>query len=110
MGKYNPQSEVFWQKLGLDSADVKRIYETHCIRHSNSFMPKETLSDRGPGGGGWILVNKFLQVTTTEKQTWANGTVFAVGDCNMFVDMAAGRSQEDAQEVIPPVPKTGYPA
>merc|ERR1711871_1067372 len=30
---------------------------------SNFFMPKETLSDKGPGGGGWIHFNKYLQVT-----------------------------------------------
>jgi len=26
-------------------------------------MPSETLSDKGPGGGGWIYINKQLQVT-----------------------------------------------
>eukprot|EP00929_Paragymnodinium_shiwhaense_P118143 TRINITY_DN8987_c2_g1_i1.p1 TRINITY_DN8987_c2_g1~~TRINITY_DN8987_c2_g1_i1.p1 ORF type:complete len:504 (+),score=99.58 TRINITY_DN8987_c2_g1_i1:120-1631(+) len=109
MVKFDAASQKFWQKVGL-AEGAQRTYDLSGVRHSNTFMPKDTLSDRGPGGGGWILVNKFLQVTTKEKQPWANGTVFAVGDCNMFVDMATGRSKQDAQEVIPPVPKTGYPA
>ena len=32
------------------------------IKASNYFMPKATLSDKGPGGGGWIYINKKLQV------------------------------------------------
>ena len=31
------------------------------VKASNYFMPAETLSDKGPGGGGWIHFNKHLQ-------------------------------------------------
>ena len=29
------------------------------VKSSNYFMPKETLSEKGPGGGGWIIMNKY---------------------------------------------------
>jgi hypothetical protein len=35
-----------------------------------------------PIGGGWIHMNKKLQVTTKTGQVWGNGVCFAVGDCN----------------------------
>ena len=34
-----------------------------------------------PGGGGWILVNKFLQVVSKGEERLGEGTVFAAGDC-----------------------------
>ena len=50
----------------------------------NYFMPKEVLSDKGPGGGGWIHFNKHMQVVkkpTEGGAVWSDGTTFAVGDC-----------------------------
>merc|ERR1712232_752132 len=67
-------------------------------------MPKETLSERGPAGGGWILVNKHLQVVTRAGEPWGDGCIFAVGDC------IVGCVGEPNAWEIPPVPKTGYPA
>merc|ERR1711881_822780 len=59
-------------------------------------MPKETLSDKGPGGGGWIYINKHLHV-------WGDGSCFAVGDCN-FGCIGAPPNFE-----LPPIPKISYP-
>ncbi len=37
------------------------------VKASNYFMPKETLSEKGPGGGGWILMVPWIQ------KFWASG-------------------------------------
>ena len=39
-----------------------RCYRSNILQASNYFMPAETLSDKGPGGGGWIHFNKHMQV------------------------------------------------
>ena len=52
------------------------------VKASNYFMPSETLSDKGPGGGGWIYINKKLQVTDKNGKLFGNGCIWAVGDCN----------------------------
>merc|ERR1712014_387912 len=73
---------------------------------SNYFMPKETLSDKGPGGGGWIHFNKYLQVVkkpTEGGALWADGCVFAVGDCNL------GCLGDPPNFEMPPIPKISYP-
>lgn len=31
------------------------------VKASNYFMPKETLSEKGPGGGGWILMAPWIR-------------------------------------------------
>merc|ERR1712060_573572 len=83
----------------------EKIYVLSGVRHSNDFMPPETLSDRGPGGGGWILINRNLQVITRKrKELWGDGLVFAVGDCTV------GCVGEAPHWEMPQVPKTGYPA
>merc|ERR1712203_531880 len=56
------------------------------VKASNYFMPKEVLSDKGPGGGGWIHFNKYMQVVKKPTEgvgVWGDGTVYAVGDCNL---------------------------
>ena len=35
------------------------------MKVSNCFMPKKTLSEKGLDGGGWIVMNKYLQVETS---------------------------------------------
>merc|ERR1711963_910350 len=82
--KYDAKSPEFWKKIELPNG-VDKEYVCIGVKASNYFMPKETLSDKGPGGGGWIHFNKELQVTKKPElggALWANGTVFAVGDCN----------------------------
>ena len=36
------------------------------VKATNCFMPKKTLSEKGLDGGGWIVVNKYLQVETRD--------------------------------------------
>merc|ERR1712072_1646512 len=85
------QEPDFWKTVELpDGADY--TYVCMGVKASNFFMPKETLSDKGPGGGGWIHMNEFLQVTKKPVkvegqpegtgEVWADGNIFAVGDCN----------------------------
>merc|ERR1712014_264912 len=76
---------------------------------SNYFMPPETLSDKGPGGGGWIHFNQYMQVTKKPApgqsigDLYADGKIFAVGDCNY------GCIGDPPNWVMPPVPKISYP-
>jgi len=100
--KYDANSPEFWKKIGLpNKADVEYI----CIgvKASNYFMPQETLSEKGPGGGGWIHFNKFMQVTRRDGSVWGDGKIFAVGDCNM------GCLGSPPDWEMPPVPKISYP-
>merc|ERR1712007_125845 len=79
------------------------------VKASNYFMPPETLSDKGPGGGGWIHFNEFMQVTKKPApgksvgEVYADGKVFAVGDCNY------GCIGDPSNWVMPPIPKISYP-
>mmetsp|Transcript_72476 Transcript_72476/g.156714 ORF Transcript_72476/g.156714 Transcript_72476/m.156714 type:complete len:443 (-) Transcript_72476:143-1471(-) len=103
--KYDAKSPEFWNKIELpNGADEQYI----CIgvKASNYFMPDETLSEKGPGGGGWIHFNKYMQVTKKPEAgggVWADGTFFAVGDCNY------GCIGEPGNWEMPPVPKISYP-
>jgi len=100
--KYDAKSSEFWKKIELpDGADVE--YVCIGVKASNYFMPKETLSDKGPGGGGWIHFNKHMQVTKKDGTVWGDGTVFAVGDCNY------GCLGSPPNWEMPPVPKISYP-
>ena len=45
-------------------------------------MPKETHSEKGPGCGSWIIMNKYLQVETRGGAVWGDGVFFAMGNCN----------------------------
>merc|ERR1712139_75843 len=101
MGK-NPE---FWKSIELpDGPDIE--YVCIGVKASNYFMPKEVLSDKGPGGGGWIHFNKYMQVEkkpTAGGGVWGNGVTFAVGDCNY------GCIGDPPNWVMPPIPKISYP-
>ena len=100
--KYDENSEAFWHRVGLpDRAD--KIYVLSGAKHSNYFVDEVAQSQRGPGGGGWILINKFLQVVTKTGERWGEGAIFAVGDC-------ASSSGEASKWELPQLPKTGFPA
>merc|ERR1712183_872005 len=79
------------------------------VKASNFFMPSETLSDKGPGGGGWIHFNQYMQVTKKPApgqsigELYADGKIFAVGDCNY------GCIGEPTNWIMPPIPKISYP-
>jgi len=103
--KYDPNSDEFWKKIELPNK-ADEIYVCIGVKASNYFMPKETLSDKGPGGGGWIHFNKHLQVTKKPSeggQIWGDGSIFAVGDCNY------GCIGDPPNWEMPPVPKISYP-
>mmetsp|Transcript_64820 Transcript_64820/g.173749 ORF Transcript_64820/g.173749 Transcript_64820/m.173749 type:complete len:533 (+) Transcript_64820:59-1657(+) len=97
--KYSANDPSFYETVGFTGgARPDKEYFCMGVKASNYYMPKEVLSDKGPGGGGWIHVNKKLQVVTKERQVWGDGVVFAVGDCNQtFMDE------------IKPIPKISYP-
>merc|ERR1712146_861765 len=82
------------------------------VKASNYFMPPETLSEKGPGGGGWILMNMELGVKTREGKVWAPdeqgfNRVWAIGDCNYSCVDEPGKKPDDWP--IPPIPKISYP-
>jgi len=103
--KFDDKSAEFWKKIELpDGAD--ETYVCIGVKASNFFMPKDVLSDKGPGGGGWIHFNKFMQVVkkpTEGGAVWGDGTCFAIGDCNL------GCIGEPPDFEMPPVPKISYP-
>merc|ERR1719247_3669756 len=104
--KYEPNNPEFWSKIGLPGG-ADETYICMGVKASNYFMPKETLSDKGPGGGGWILINKKLQVVDKQGAVWGNGNIFAVGDCNF--GCVGGPADWDKGQGMPPVPKISYP-
>jgi NADH dehydrogenase FAD-containing subunit len=103
--KYDPKNPDFWKGIELpDGCDCE--YVCIGVKASNYFMPAETLSDKGPGGGGWIHFNKYMQVTKKPTQggaVWADGTIFAVGDCNY------GCIGDPPNFEMHPIPKISYP-
>jgi len=103
--KYEPENPEFWAKIGWDKAD--ETYICMGVKASNHFMPKNTLSEKGPGGGGWILMNKFLQVIDREDKIWGNGNIFAVGDCNY--GCIGSPADWDKGQGLRPMPKISYP-
>jgi len=109
--KYSPDDKIFWEKIGLPNK-VDKQYICIGVKASNYFMPKETLSEKGPGGGGWILMDLTLAVVTKEDEVWGPDAadfarVYAIGDCN-----SAGISDPNkppAEWSVPPIPKISYP-
>jgi len=104
--KYDPKNEEFWKKIELPGG-ADDSYVCIGVKASNYFMPKDTLSEKGPGGGGWIIMNKYLQVETRDGAVWGDGVCFAVGDCNYGCigspdDWKLGKGMN-------PVPKISYP-
>jgi len=105
--KYSEKNPTSWERVGMPRGPDKTY---HClgVKASNYFMPEETLSDRGPGGGGWILINAMLQVCTKNDDVWGTGDVYAVGDCN-FASIGTQADWKDGKGV-PYIPKLAYPA
>lgn len=100
--KYDRNSDGFWQRIGLPHGAAK-TYVLSGAKHSNYFVDEAAQSQRGPGGGGWILVNKFMQVVTSSGERLGEGAIFAAGDC-------VSSSNEAPKWELPPLPKTGFPA
>jgi len=100
--KYEPTNQAFWDKIELPNR-ADDIFVCMGVKATNWFMPAETLSDKGPGGGGWIHMNHQLQVTTKQGQVWGDGTCFAVGDCNY------GCIGNPPNFELQPIPKISYP-
>jgi len=109
--KYDAKSEEFWKKIDLPGG-VDKEYVCIGVKASNYFMPPETLSEKGPGGGGWILMDMTLSVKTRAGEKWGVDEkgyprIFAIGDCNFSCVDAPG--VEPGQWPIPPIPKISYP-
>merc|ERR1712232_409053 len=106
--KYDPKSDEFWKKIELPKG-ADETYVCIGVKASNFFMPPEVLSDKGPGGGGWIHFNKYMQVCKKPApgqsigELYADGKIFAVGDCNY------GCIGDPSNWVMPPIPKISYP-
>lgn len=104
--KYEPEKQEFWDKIGLPNK-ADETYICMGVKASSYFMPPETLSEKGPGGGGWILMNKHLQVIDRSDQIWGNGNIFAIGDCNY--GCIGGPDDWKKGEGMNPIPKISYP-
>jgi len=109
--KYAGNDPAFWQKIELPNG-VDKEYVCIGVKASNYFMPKEVLSDKGPGGGGWILMGMKLEVMTKDGKTWGADEqgyprIYAVGDCNFGCVETAGKPPDEW--AIPPIPKISYP-
>merc|ERR1712070_88793 len=76
---YKPEKEEFWQQIGYPEVPGKqgfyqrptKTYVCIGVKASNYFMPEETLSEKGPGGGKWILIKKNLGVATRDGELWS---------------------------------------
>jgi len=108
--KYDPDNAEFWKKIGLPQGKPEKEYVCIGVKASNYFMPKETLSARGPGGGGWITMDMTLAVTANGKVWGADeqgyGRIYAIGDCNYGCVEGEGKPDDWP---IPPIPKISYP-
>ncbi|CAK9103799.1 Apoptosis-inducing factor homolog B [Durusdinium trenchii] len=109
--KYDAKNPEFWKSIDLPNGPDKE-YVCIGVKASNYFMPKETLSEKGPGGGGWILMNQNLSVKTRDGKLWGADEkgfprIYAVGDCNYGCIEEAGKKPDDWP--IPPIPKISYP-
>ena len=81
--KYDEKSSDFWNSIELPNRADKQ-YVCIGVKASNYVMPKEVLSEKGPGGGGWILMKQSLAVMNKEGKVWSEDTagyprVFAIG-------------------------------
>jgi len=109
--KYDAENKDFWKKIELPDKATKE-YVCIGVKASNYFMPKETLSEKGPGGGGWINMDMTLAVCDSNMKLWAkddqgNSRVWAVGDCNTGGIPEPGKKPDDWP--MPPIPKISYP-
>merc|ERR1712137_759892 len=111
---YAPKDVGFWKKIGLPN---KADYEYICVgvKASNTFMPEETLTERG----NWIAINKFLAVITRKNEVWSydgsDSRVYAIGDCSAACVGQKDSGEKDAKGRpifaydINPIPKISYP-
>jgi hypothetical protein len=119
--KYAPKEQEFWDKCGLPDR-VDKEYICVGVKASSYFMPKDCLSEKGPGGGGWILMNMNLGVKTKSGQPWGVDQeglprVYAVGDCNYgCVEPSDEQKSAAGGQPIPfdkwpcaPIAKISYP-
>jgi len=109
--KYDAKSPEFWKKIDMPNGPDKE-YVCIGVKASNYFMPSETLSEKGPGGGGWVLMDQTLAVKTRDNKRWGAdengfGRIYAVGDCNYSCVEEAGKKPDEWP--IPPIPKISYP-
>jgi len=108
--KYEPNDSAFWVKVGFPNKADKE-YVCIGVKASNYFMPEETLSEKGPGGGKWILMDKTLAVKTRNGDVWGKegeyARIYAIGDCNYSCVEEQGKPPD--QWPIPPIPKISYP-
>merc|ERR1712241_272361 len=110
--KKREDSPEFWTSIGFGGNKPDKEYVCIGVKASNYFMPKETLSEKGPGGGGWILMDETLAVKTREGKVWSVdekgfARIYAIGDCNYSCVEAQGKKPDDWP--IPPIPKISYP-
>uniref|UniRef100_A0A7S4S6Z1 FAD/NAD(P)-binding domain-containing protein n=1 Tax=Alexandrium monilatum TaxID=311494 RepID=A0A7S4S6Z1_9DINO len=106
--KYDKDSPAYWERVRLPNG-ADKTYVLSGVKSSSHFMPKEVKSDKGPGSGGWITVNRYLQVVKRQGEKWGEGVVFAFGDCMAYYAKTASEAPA-AQRDAPPVPKTAYSA
>ena len=59
----------FWKKIEFPGG-AGDSYVCIGVKATNCFMPKRTLSKKGLDGGGWIVMNKNLQVETRDGPVW----------------------------------------
>lgn len=109
--KYDAKNPDFWKQIGLPNGCDKE-YVCIGVKASNYFMPQETLSEKGPGGGGWVLMDETLAVKTRDGKKWSvdeNGfaRIYTIGDCNYACIEEPGKKPDDWP--IPPIPKISYP-
>merc|ERR1719229_273959 len=109
--KYDAKNPDFWKAIELPDGPAKE-YVCIGVKASNYFMPKETLSEKGPGGGGWILMDMTLGVKTRDGKKWGAdpqgySRTYAIGDCNYSCIEEPGKKPDEWP--IPPIPKISYP-
>lgn len=80
------KNDLFKSPIGLkqwDSASQHLVVRYVCIgvKASNYFMPKETLSEKGPGGGGWILMAPWIPENDVK---WWCAYVYLMSLCKML--------------------------
>jgi hypothetical protein len=103
---------AFYEGVGYGNARPTKSFDCRGVKASNYFMEEDTLSEKGPGGGKWILMNKTLAVTTRSGDVWCKDNknfprIFAVGDCNYSCIPTEGKKPNEWE--MPPIPKISYP-
>jgi len=109
--KFDGSNPDFWKAVGMPNGADKQ-YVCIGVKASNYFMPTETKSEKGPGGGGWILMDQTLGVVTREGKKWGEDEkghhrIYAIGDCNYGCIEEKGKKPDEWP--IPPIPKISYP-